>query len=296
MHSCQLPPALQPGDRLGVIAPSGALREPAALDQGLAIWRERGYKVDLLPGYDGRWGYLAGKDSERRQQLQGALADRHYRGILCARGGWGAARLLEDWPLPISEPKWLIGFSDITSLLWGLSHHGIAGLHGPVLTTLGQEPDWSVQRLFDCVEGRALSALSGTGWGGGPATGLLLPANLTVATHLLGTPVQPNFAGVILALEDVGEAPYRLDRMLTQWRTSGALSRVAGIALGRFSQCEPPEGYDSLSVAAVLRDRLGDLGIPIVSDLPFGHDGENGVLPVGVEARLDADRGTLNIL
>jgi muramoyltetrapeptide carboxypeptidase len=93
----------------------------------------------------------------------------------------------------------------------------------------------------------------------------------------------------------VGEAPYRLDRMLTQWRTSGALAQVAGVALGRFSQCEPPEGYDSLSVAAVLRDRLGDLGIPVVADLPFGHDGENAALPVGVRAVLDADRGTLTI-
>jgi muramoyltetrapeptide carboxypeptidase len=295
MDLCQFPPALKPGDRLCVVAPSGALREPAALAAGLAVWRDRGYEVDLMPGYDGRWGYLAGTDADRRAQLGAALADRPYRGILCARGGWGAARLLEGWPLPMAEPKWLIGFSDITSLLWGLSHRGVAGLHGPVLTTLGQEPDWSIQRLFDGVEGRALGPLTGTGWGGGQASGLLLPANLTVATHLLGTPLQPDLGGVILALEDVGEAPYRLDRMLTQWRMSGALAQVAGVALGRFSQCEPPEGYESLSVAAVLRDRLGDLGIPVVADLPFGHDGENAVLPVGVRAVLDADRGTLTV-
>jgi muramoyltetrapeptide carboxypeptidase len=123
---------------------------------------------------------------------------------------------------------------------------------------------------------------------------MLLPANLTVATHLLGTTFQPDFDGVILALEDVTEAPYRIDRLLTQWRLSGALSKVRGIALGRFSRCEPPLNIPSLTIEEVLHDRLGDLGIPIVSNLPFGHDGCNAALPVGVLAQLDADQGILS--
>jgi muramoyltetrapeptide carboxypeptidase len=121
----------------------------------------------------------------------------------------------------------------------------------------------------------------------------LLPANLTVATHLLGTFVQPNLDGVILALEDVTEAPYRIDRMLTQWRMSGAFQGVRGIALGRFSRCDPPKEVPSWTVEEVLRDRLGDLGIPIVSDLPFGHEGANAALPVGQWVELDADNATL---
>jgi muramoyltetrapeptide carboxypeptidase len=214
--------------------------------------------------------------------------------ILCARGGYGSARILEDWVWSKNESKWLIGFSDITALLWSLSLIGISGVHGPVLTTLAAEPDWSVQRLFDLVEGRSLSSLKGTGWGGGNATGILLPANFTVATHLLGTPLQPNFDGVILALEDVTEAPYRIDRLLTQWRLSGALSKVRGIALGRFSRCEPPANIPSLTLEEVLRDRLSDLDIPIVSNLPFGHDGCNAALPVGILVQLDADQGILS--
>jgi muramoyltetrapeptide carboxypeptidase len=130
---------------------------------------------------------------------------------------------------------------------------------------------------------------------GGQATGLLLPANLTVATHLLHTPLQPALEGVILVLEDVSEAPYRIDRMLTQWRLSGALSQVKGIALGRFSQCDPPAGIPSFSVEGVLRDRLADLGLPLVVDLPFGHNGSNAALPVGVPALLDGDTGGLQI-
>jgi muramoyltetrapeptide carboxypeptidase len=295
MDRCQPPAPLQPGDRLQVIAPSGALRELTVLQKGVEIWRSRGYQVELSPGFDQRWGYLAGTDANRRQQLLDALKDPDCRGILCARGGYGGARLLEDWTWPGITPKWLIGFSDITSLLLSLSQQRISGVHAPLLTTLTSEPDWSVQRLFDWVEGRSLPPLQGLGWGGGAATGLLLPVNLTVATHLLHTPMQPDFSNVILALEDVSEAPYRIDRMLTQWRLCGAFQQIKGIALGRFSQCDPAANAPSFTVNEVLRDRLSDLGIPIVSELPFGHDGANAALPVGIEVVLDGDRGKLAI-
>lgn len=295
MHLCHPPAPLQSGDRLCVIAPSGTLREFSAFQQGVEVWRSQGYQVELMLGFDDRWGYLAGSDEGRRAQLKAALKDPDCRAILCARGGYGGARLLEQWSWLPSEPKWLIGFSDITSLLWSLTHQGISGLHAPLLTTIAAEPDWSQQRLFDWVAGRAIDPLRGEGWGGGTASGILLPANLTVATHLLHTPIQPNLDGVILALEDVSEAPYRIDRMLTQWRMCGAFDRVRGIALGRFSQCNPPANVPSFTVAEVLRDRLSDLGVPVVSNLPFGHDGTNAALPVGIMARLDGDRGTLEI-
>ncbi len=299
--SLLIPPALKPGDRLIAVALSGTLREREAFMQGVALWRQRGYQVELAPGYDGRWGYLAGTDAQRRKQLQQAWSDPDCKGVLCVRGGYGAARLLEDWEWPQLEPtaapKWLIGFSDVTALLWSLGQQGISGVHGPLLTTIASEPAWSIQRLFDWVEGkRDLAPLRGEGWRSGKAEGLLLPANLTVGTHMLNTFAQPDLEGVILAIEDVGEAPYRLDRMLTQWRMMGALDKVAGIALGRFSQCEPPKGIPSLDVVEVLRDRLADLNIPIVAELPFGHDGVNACLPLGVRARLDGDRGTLSLL
>lgn len=300
------PSALKPGDLLRVIAPSGALRELDAFHQGIEIWRSHGYRVELSQGFDDRWGYLAGTDSQRRQQLATAWADPDCKGILCARGGYGGARLLEEWSWRQSQPspdvtpvlpsKWLIGFSDITSLLWSLHREGISGgVHAPLLTTLASEPEWSVQRLFDWVEGRHLAPLKGLGWGGGVGTGMLLPANLTVATHVLHTPLQPKLDGVILAFEDVSEAPYRIDRMLTQWRMCGALQQVKGIALGRFSQCAPSSHSPSFTVEEVLRDRLSDLGVPIVSDLPFGHDGVNAALPVGVVACIDGNSGTLSI-
>ncbi len=292
-----LPPPLQKGDRLFVIAPSGALQEHQNFQAGLEIWQQQGYTLEIDPRIYQQWGYLAGTDQNRRHQLQDALLNLHCRGILCVRGGYGTTRLLENWShfSPRQEhPQWLIGFSDITGLLWSQFCQGWGGgLHGPVLTTLSQEPEWSLHRLWAAVGGESLDPLQGEGWGGGQAQGILLPGNLTVATHLLGTPLQPALAGVILAWEEVGEAPYRVDRMLTQWRMSGALESVRGIALGRFSQCEAPEGRLSFTLVEVLRDRLGDLGIPIVSDLPFGHDGPNAVLPVGAVVELDGDRGIL---
>jgi muramoyltetrapeptide carboxypeptidase len=145
------------------------------------------------------------------------------------------------------------------------------------------------------VEGRPLEPLEGCGWGGGVAQGILLPGNLTVATHLLGTPLQPDFENVILAFEDVSEAPYRIDRMLTQWRLSGVLSKVRGIALGDFTKCDAPANVPSFRVEEVLRERLGDLGIPVVSGLPFGHDSPNAALPVGVAVTLDGEQGILEI-
>ncbi|KAB8319769.1 LD-carboxypeptidase [Tolypothrix campylonemoides VB511288] len=295
-----VPPPLKPGDLLQVVAPSGALREFEAFQKGVEIWRSRGYQVELIPEIDDKWGYLAGKDKSRRDRLATAWNEPECRGILCARGGFGSTRILENWTWQNSEnsalPKWLIGFSDITALLWSLYTAGICSVHGPVLTTLASEPDWSIQRLFDWVEGRPLPSLKGRGWGGGVASGILLPGNLTVATHLLSTPMLPDIDGVILAFEDVTEAPYRIDRMLTQWRMSGALSKVRGIALGSFSRCEPPPNVPSFSVEEVLGDRLGDLGIPVVSDLPFGHDGPNAALPVGVKVTLDAQQGILDIM
>jgi muramoyltetrapeptide carboxypeptidase len=296
IYPCVSPTPLQPGDLLRVIAPSGRLRENTDFLAGIEVWQAQGYQVQIDDDGAQGWGYLAAPDCRRRELLANAWADPLCRGILCVRGGYGGARLLEDWQWPpTTNPKWLIGFSDITSLLWSLSNLGIAGVHGPVVTTLAAEPDWSKQRLFDWVAGKPISALTGQTWVGGVTQGFLLPANLTVATHLLHTPAQASLQGIILAIEDVTEAPYRIDRMLTQWRSSGLLKLVSGIAIGRFSQCEVGEGVPSLTVTEVLRDRLCDLGIPIVANLPFGHDGCNAALPVGVAAILDANAGTLVI-
>lgn len=280
------------------IAPSGAVKSTDVIEKGLEIWRGRGYRVEMGRYYRSGHGYLAGSDRQRRADLAAAWHHPECKAIMAVRGGYGGARLLEDWswqPAANQEcgfnPKWLIGFSDVTSLLWSLATQGISGLHAPVLTTLAAEPEWAIARMFNYLETGKMTALQGKPGVAGSATGWLLPANLTVATHLLNTPCQPNLTGAIIALEDVTEYPYRIDRLLTQWRMLGVFQQIKGILLGRFSRCEPYPGTDSWTIAEVLRDRLYDLGIPVIYDLPFGHDSVNAALPVGQPVTINGETG-----
>jgi muramoyltetrapeptide carboxypeptidase len=294
LKPCHLPPLLQPGDLVAAIATSGAVKSTDALEQGIAVWRDRGYRVEMGKNYQSWCGYLAGSDRQRRADLAAAWHNPECKAIIAVRGGYGGARLLEDWTWDVTNPKWVIGFSDVTSLLWSLAREEVSSLHGAVLTTLSAEPEWAIARMFNYLETGALEALQGKPGVAGQASGILLPGNLTVATHLLNTAMQPNLTGAILALEDVTEYPYRIDRMLTQWRMMGILNQLKGIALGRFSRCEPYPGTSSWTLSEVLGDRLEDLGIPLIYDLPFGHDGVNAALPVGQPVHLDGEKGILS--
>jgi muramoyltetrapeptide carboxypeptidase len=303
------PPALQPGDRVRLVAASSAVADLERLQAGLAVLASWGLRLDddptRLPGR--RWGYLAGRDAERADDLLPRGDQGNPPALLaCVRGGWGSARLLEH-PLEAAG-GWLLGFSDVTSRLWHRLASGRGGaIHGPLLTTLAAEPAWSRERLRALLFGEPLDDLEGESWGGGRAEGPLLAANLTVATHLLGTPHLPDLDGAILILEDVGEAPYRIDRMLTHWRLCGALQRLGGIGFGSFEGCDDlvEVGHSEASCGTpaaprfgleeVLRERTADLGIPVLSGLPVGHGPGNAALPLGVRARLDADRGRLTV-
>lgn len=347
-----LPAPLRPGERVQPVAASSAFDTPERLQAGLAVLASWGLHCEQDGSGLARrhWGYLAGRDPQRLQDLVPAIgADGEEPALLaCVRGGWGAARLLEHRPR--AQGRWLLGFSDVTSLLFDRVRQGRSGgIHGPMLTTLAAEPDWSRERLRALLFGEPVAPLQGEAWRGGTAQGPLLVANLTVATHLLGTPHLPDLDGAILVLEDVGEAPYRLERMLTHWRLCGALQRLAGIGFGQFSDCDDSDSdcdnsddednaadndnansinADSISadraeesgadqsrtggnpaasgdrrgaarrfsVEQVLRERTGDLGIPVIGQLPVGHVSGNAALPLGVAARLDGDRGALSLL
>ena len=305
-----LPPPLRQGDRVDLVAASSALESDERLMAGLHILRSWGLEVgESAPLVGRRWGYLAGHDQERAADLAPRKAVGETAPLLaCVRGGWGSARLLPEpgqpeppWLDSTPSPQWLLGFSDVTSLLWARWARGWSGgVHGPLLTTLASEPSWSQERLRDLLFGRGVAPLEGNGWVGGVGEGPLLVANLTVATHLLGTPHLPDLRGAIVVFEDVGEAPYRLERMLTHWRLCGALQQLAGVGLGSFSGCvdtdraaAPPE--TRFSAEQVLRERTADLGIPVVANLPVGHAPGNAALPVGAWARLEGSTGRLEL-
>jgi muramoyltetrapeptide carboxypeptidase len=291
------PRPLRAGDEVQLVAASSCLQSDALdrLQAGIAIVEQWGLRVTPHPEPLRQWGYYAGSDAQRLDDLQPTAPL-----LACLRGGWGSARLLErPWHEPARVmPHWLLGFSDVTSLLWARQAAGLpGGIHGPMLTTLAAEPAWSQARLKALLFGDALPPLQGDGWQGGCAEGPLLVGNLTVATHLLGTPHLPELQGAVLLLEDVGEAPYRIDRMLTQWRLSGALQQLAGIGFGSFNDCEDDEPpAPGFSLEDVLRERTSDLGIPIVGKLPFGHGSGNAAFALGQRARLDGQSGQLELL
>ena len=297
MNARAWPRPLQAGDRVQLAAASSALQGDAIsrLEAGIAVLELWGLEVEPHRNLQRHWGYYAGTDPERLEDLQPNAPL-----VACMRGGWGSARLLER---PLAEERhWLLGFSDVTSLLWARQAAGLpGGIHGPMVTTLGAEPEWSQERLRALLFGEALPPLQGTVWSPGQAEGPCLAGNLTVATHLLGTPHLPDLSGAILLFEDIGEAPYRIDRMLSHWRLSGALQQIAGLGFGSFSDCEGDEDdardpQRSFGLQAVLQERCGDLGIPVIADLPFGHRCGNAAIPIGRRGRLDGERGQLLLL
>ena len=293
--SWSTPSPLKQGDRVTIAAPSSAISDEASLSGGISVLQSWGLKVQPPTCRNRSWGYLAGSDLERLNDLSEAETSPL---LTCARGGWGSARLLEQ-AVPWRE-GWLLGFSDVTALLCSRMASGFGGgIHGPLVTTLATEPAWSQQRLHDLLFGQSVEPLQGTGWSGGTVNGPLVAANLTVASHLLGSRHLPDLHGAILVIEDVGEAPYRLDRMLTHWRLAGVLQGLAGLGFGRFSDRDDAGSDDpdhSFSLEQVLRERSSDLGCPVVANLPVGHGiGGNAALPMGVRAQLDGDSGSLSL-
>jgi muramoyltetrapeptide carboxypeptidase len=281
-----------------VVAP-GSPFEPAALEAGLAVLRDRlGLVPRLRDDLHARAGYLAGDDARRLDEWREAVADPEARAIFCARGGYGAMRLLPAIdPAPLlARPKLLVGFSDVTALHALLNRAGLATVHGPVLTQLGRAPEEAVAHLEALLCGRAPRAgawstpAPGAGLVGGAtitpgrASGPLLGGSLTLLAHLCGTPFLPPLEGAILALEDVGERPYRLDRYLTQLRLSGALDRLAGVAVGQLTGCDDGDG----AAAEAVRGLVRALGVPAVEGFPFGHEDRNLALPLGPRATLVA--------
>lgn len=284
---------LAPGARVRLIAPSGPF-DVALFERGVERLRQR-YEVVYEPAITERTGFLAGSDARRLAELEAALADPDATCLLAARGGYGATRLLDrlDPERVRAANKLLIGFSDITALhaLWARAELG--SLHGPMTASLGAMDEAGLARWIAAVEagpGERFTAL--VALRGGRAQGRLLGGNLAVLCALLGTPYLPAFDGAVLFLEDVGERPYRVDRMLTSLAQAGVLARLSGVALGGFTDATP--GADGVSVEQVLEERLGGLPIPVVRGLPAGHLDDNRVLHLGSLVELDADRGTLD--
>jgi muramoyltetrapeptide carboxypeptidase len=286
---------LEAGSRVAVVAPASSF-EHEAFERGIERLRER-YDVQFDAGVMSHKGYLAGDDTRRLRELQVAIDDPSIDGIIAARGGYGSTRLLRQ--LNVSElavrPKLLVGYSDITALhaLW--ARHRVLSIHGTMVAALGRADEKLVARYRSALEGQFVELYSGlTTIAAGQTEGVLLGGNLTVLSALLATPHALPAEGSVLFFEDIGERPYRIDRMLTTWRDAGAFAAVRGIVLGAFAQCDP--GEDGVSTRDVLIERLSDLGVPVVAGFPAGHIDDNAELPFGRRVSLDATSGELQLL
>ncbi|HEX6970012.1 MAG TPA: LD-carboxypeptidase [Micromonosporaceae bacterium] len=296
------PPALRPGDTVMLVSPSGPPR-PERVARGVELLTGWGLRPVLAPNVYARKGYLAGDDARRAADLNAAFADPFVRGIICTRGGYGAQRIVDaiDMDLVRRDPKVVVGFSDITALQLALWRDArLASVHGPGAAWQDDRtPPESAQSLRAALmstapvvvkrvetEETAPVVVPGT------ATGTLLGGNLCLIVSSIGTPGMPDLTGAILLIEDVDEPPYKVDRMLTQLRRCGALNGIAGVAVGQFTGCVDRW---PVTVADVLAERLGDLGVPVLGGLPIGHGGGQLTVPVGVPATLDTAAGTLTV-
>ena len=306
-------PRLRPGDTVGLVEPAGFTNDAFDLDQIQATIRAMGLVPRVGPSVSARWGYLAGRDEERAADLNAMFADREVRAIFAVRGGWGSARVLPhlDFDRIRANPKLLIGFSDITALHMALAARtDCPTIHGPNAASAWGRLSWDSFRKL-AFEGEAPTWTMPSGpedrlaprngqvrtFHPGKASGPLLGGNLTVLSALVGTPYLPSFDGAILFLEDVEEAQYRIDRMLTQLRLAGILGRVAGVVFGQCTDCTNRGGnLGGFTLSEVLNQHLAPLRIPAFQGPLFGHITDQYSLPVGIRAEIDATAGTIRML
>ncbi len=293
------PRALRPGGTIGIAAPAGAV-DPERLAAGEARLRAAGFRTVRRDDVLERCGYLAGDDPRRAREFMHLVGDEKVDAILCARGGYGCDRIL-----PLLDParvraarKPLVGYSDVTALLlWQRRRAGLAGFHGPMLEREAGPAADELEALVRALTGTAPEPVvrRGRPGAGGRVEGRLTGGSLTMVAASLGTPWEVDTRGAVLLLEEVGERPYRLDRLMQQLRASGKLEAAAGVGLGAFVRCDESDpGYPS--GAEVLEECLRAVGVPWVSGLPFGHAHPNLAWPVGARARLDGRSGELHIL
>lgn len=307
------PPRLRPGDVVGLVDPASATWEPVDAEIAVESLAALGLKAKRGEHLLDRRGYFAGPDENRAKDLNRMFADPEVNAIHCLRGGWGSARLLPliDFDAIARSPKILLGYSDITALV--LSMHARTGLvtfHGPNGASQWNpfNVSWFTRVLMDGdavtfenirevtekhltqVEHRVQTITPGV------ARGRLLGGNLTVLTTILGSDYLPDWRDAVLFLEDVNEAPYRVDRMLTQLGLAGVLAQAKAVIWGTCAKCTPGEGYGSLTITDVLDDHVKTLGVPAWQGAMIGHIDRQFTLPIGVEVEVDATAGTIRML
>lgn len=285
------PPPLRRGDRIGVAAPAGPV-DRARLERGIAILERRGFKVERGRHLFDRHAYLAGRDADRLDDLNGMLRDPGLAAVWFARGGYGLHRIVEgiDFAALGRAPKALLGYSDITVLQAAAFRRlRLASFQAPMVQELSRRSAYEAASLWRALGGGSVSLRfrAGSVVRPGRARGPLLGGCLSLLVSMIGTPCEPPLEGAILYWEEVNEAPFRIDRMLAHLRASGRLRKLAGMVVGRLVGFKARRAGEHLALRDLLNTHLEGTRYPVVIDLPAGHGPGKTTLPMGFPARLD---------
>ncbi len=305
LHEKLKPNALKAGDTIAVCSPAGAVWDEAQVQKFIGIIEGLGFKVKLGQTLKEKHGYFAGKDELRAKELNDFFADTTVHGIFCMKGGWGCARILDklDYALIKKNPKVIMGFSDITSLLIAIyAKTGLVTYHGPVGNSGWN--DFSVDYIRRVLMKKEVVTYAYPDKdedkpymiNAGKAKGILIGGNLTVLAGIIGSQYLPDWKNKILFLEEAKEEPYSVDRMLTQLKLAGVLQNISGFVFGKCVKCEAEEPAKAFLLKEVLEQHIKPLGIPAFYGAMIGHIENKYTIPLGVEAEIDADKNVIRLL
>jgi muramoyltetrapeptide carboxypeptidase len=300
---------IKKGEVVGIVAPSSSVDDSDKLEKGVEYFEKLGFSVEVGPNIQKVKGYLAGTDRERVNDIHKMFLNKKVKMIICLRGGYGAGRLLDkiNYDIIKRNPKIFCGYSDITVLQNAFfKKAGLVTFAGPMagvdfynnISPFTEENFWrtvsSNERVLLNFPGKErLNSLRR-----GIAEGILIGGNLSLFTSLIGLEYLPGPGGKILMLEEVGEAPYRIDRMLNQIRLSGYFNKLSGVVLGRYTDCEEPDSSKkSLTLAEVMKEYfVKDFTGPVINNLSHGHLRDNLTIPIGIKVRVNGSENSLEFL
>ena len=282
---------LEKGDEIEIVAPASYIEDKEKFNLGIEILEKWGLRINKNFNLNRKYGYFAANDRQRLSELENG---QNNKLIIFAKGGWGSARLLENDPK--WKNSWMIGFSDTCSLLLSKYAKGYLGsIHGPMITTLSEEPSWSLQRLKNLLFEGYVEDLLGEPLIGGVAKGDVIVSNLTIFSYLIGTNHLPDLKGKIIIFEDVNEDIYKLDRIFTYLRMSNKFDEIIGLGFGNFFKSDVKNFEEKNLLKNLIYERFKKYNIPIVFDLPIGHFNGNACVPIGFDSTLDGNTGTFSV-
>lgn len=303
-ESILLPKRLKKGDTIGIAASAGPIKDRKEVQEFQDVLHQLGYKTKLGKNVFGQHGYFSASDKERASEFMELISDDEVQGVFFIRGGWGCARILDllDYNTIARNAKVIMGFSDITALLNAITYKtGLVTFHGP-----GGNSTWnnySVNYIRQLLhEGEKVVFENSPNdrtiisYSSGISEGIFYGGNLSVLCGMVGSNYLPDWNGKILFLEDVGEEPYRIDRMLTQLRLAGIFDQISGLVLGNFRKCTPEDPSRSFTLEEVFEQHFSKVKFPVFYGAQIGHVRNKFTVPVGIKVCMDADSGTIELL